>query len=83
MQWCLAKKWKHIVGYFFFHNSIRLEMLKKMVSDCISKLQDAKLIPKLVIYDQDACHRSMFAKFNITTLSPNITINNEEIFFHV
>ena len=52
-----------------------------MVSDCISKLQDAKLIPKVIICDQDACHRSMFAKFKITILSPNITINNEEILF--
>lgn len=52
-----------------------------MVLDSISKLQDVNFIPKVVICDQDTCHRSLFAKFHISCLSPSITVNNEQIFF--
>lgn len=77
----LTTKWKHVLGYFLFHTSIKPEILKQMVLDSISKLQEVNFIPKVVICDQDTCHRSLFAKFHISCLSPTITLNNEQIFF--
>lgn len=77
----IAKKWKQIVGYFLYGTSIKPDVLKRMITDCISKLQDTGLIPKVIICDQDTCNRSVFSKFGITPQSPNIIHNNEPVFF--
>ena len=79
----IAKKWKQILGYFLYGTSIKADILKGMITDCISKLQDIGLIPKVIICDQDTCNRSVFSKFGITPQSPNIIHNNEQVFFHV
>ena len=69
------------MGYFLYGTSIKPDVLKGMITDCISKLQDIGLIPKVVICDQDTCNRSVFSKFGITPQSPNIIHNNEPVFF--
>lgn len=78
----IAKKWKQMVSYCFScGTNIKPDVLKGMITDCISTLKDIGLILKVVICDQDTCNRSVFSKFGITLQSPNIIHNNEPVVF--
>ncbi|XP_063859154.1 uncharacterized protein LOC135100120 [Scylla paramamosain] len=42
----LAHKWKQTLGYFLLNSSIKPDTLKNMILNCLTKLQEANLIPK-------------------------------------
>ena len=77
----LAHKWKHILGYFLFNSSIKPDTLKNIILSSLTKLQEANLIPKVVICDQDVTNRSVFSKLDIFPISPGIIHNGEDIYF--
>ena len=77
----LASKWKQVLGYFLFNKSIKPNLLKEMLHDCISKLKMTGMIPKFVVADQDVTNRSVYSKLNISTEKPYITHNNENVYF--
>lgn len=77
----LAHKWKQTLGYFLFNSSIKPDTLKNMILNCLTKLQEANLIPKVVICDQDVTNRSVFSKLDISPSSPSIIHNEEDIYF--
>lgn len=77
----LASKWKQTLGYFLFSKSIKPDVLKCMLLDCLTKLKDTGLHPKFVICDQDATNRSLYLKLNISPQSPFIIHNEEKIHF--
>lgn len=79
----LASNWKRTLGYFFFRKSIRSEVLKKMILDCLSKLKESGFIPKFVCYDQDTTNRSVYNKFNIDKSSPSLIFNLTKYNFEV
>lgn len=77
----LASNWKQTLGFFYFHKSIKSEILCKMISDCFTKLKDSGFIPKFVICHQDTTNRSVFNKFCITSYSPSLLHNGDDIYF--
>lgn len=77
----LASNWKQTLGFFYFHKSVKSEILCKMISDCFTKLKDSGFIPKFVICHQDTTNRSVFNKFCITSYSPSLLHNGDDIYF--
>ena len=77
----LCTKFKQALGYFFFHQSIRPDTLKSMITDCLFKLKQTGLTPKFVVCDQDVTNQSVMHRLGISSSSPFILNESEKVYF--
>lgn len=66
----VASKFKQVVGYFLFSSMMTSDAVKPMLIDCISKLKDIGVIPKVLVCDQGGPHRGLFRKLGATVTKP-------------
>ena len=77
----LCQNWKQPLCYFLAKDGTRAPILKDLVVECIEKLSAIGLQVKVVIGDQGTHNQGMFKLFDITTDSPFISLNNQQIYF--
>ncbi len=66
----LVKKWKQPIGYIMNNGPLKNHDLKTLTMECIDKVSEAGLIPKVLICDQGSNNTSMVASLGVTVTKP-------------
>ena len=56
----LVKKWKMVLGFFFYSGGIDTSKLRELYDTAIKKVQDTGFKVMFTVFDQEGVHRSLF-----------------------
>ena len=67
----LALNWKQPVGFVLTHNACRGDLLKKLLFECLDKMNDVGLDVKVVISDQGTNFQNVTLSLGVTAENPH------------
>ena len=77
----LSDKWKQPLGYFLSSGPMGGDTMTSLLRECVSKVQDVGLTPKVVIGDQGSNNRNMFhSRLGITAEKPWFLHEGKKVF---
>ena len=76
----LFSKWKQPIGYFLVNGATPSQKLVEIINECIPRLKDIGLRPKVMVCDQGAPNVSMYEKLGVSKCKPYFEVGHEKIF---
>lgn len=76
----LVLGFKQSVGYFFSRNGFKSDDLYSIIVRAIDFINEAGLIPKILICDQNSTNRSLFTKLGVSVDSPYFRHNDSNVY---
>ena len=77
----LIKKWKMVLGYFFYSGGIKTCQIKELYEGSIKKVQEMGMRVIFTVCDQEGVHRSLFQTLGMTPENPSFEVNGERVHF--
>lgn len=74
-------KWKQNLGYFFIHTNITVKDLKKIIEDCVQKLNKAGLYVRVLTSDLGTNFNKFSKMLGVTINKPYFQIQNMKIYY--
>lgn len=75
----LRRKWKQLVGHFFYKGALKTSTLKAMLISAVQRVQQTGFIVKFVTCDQDGSNRALFKALQMTHEKPVFSVDNVDI----
>ena len=77
----MLSHWKQPIGYFLSRDATPANRLGELLKECVNKVKDIGLIPKLVVCDQGSNNVKMYKDLSITEEKTHLIFDDNKVYF--